>query len=176
MRKLVPVLLLIPLLLTGCTADPEPIPKPVPVIVDGNVENEIVDDGGTRRPNYAPISNDTKAWAEYRAVGAKLPSEDPDVRAVNSEEFATYTDPADTMRVQGEVTADTEATATSITAWLEQNPDAKTLDGLPQGVIVNRYPELVELKTAKLSTGDYEVYLTNKEPVGISGYAVTTVK
>lgn len=175
MRKVFIPLLVIPVLLLAGCAESQPAPTPS-ATAQGNVVNKEVGKNGTYFPEYHPISH-AKAWDKYKESGAKLPSEDPAIRPLTTEEFAKASDVAETLKVQGEVTADAEATAANITSWLEKNPKLATgAIEPPTDVVVNRYPNLVKYTYTKMQSGkNYEVYGTSSDG-SVTGYAQTTVK
>jgi hypothetical protein len=152
-----PALLAVSLMLAGCTTG-----TPLP-------------DQGTSSSfsQEAPVSTDPEKWAEFKQYGATLPSEDPAVREITAEEFNAYENAEDTTRVQGEVTADTEATAVKLTEWLKANPDA-TQDAIPADVVVNRYPNLVVPSYQLREDKEYEVYMNPVDGANIGGLSQTT--
>ena len=175
MKKIfIPILVLPMLFLAGCTND---APEPAPTESYGNVINEQVSpEDQTKYPTYNPISHDAERWQQYSEKGATLPEDDPKTRDLTPEQFAEYTEVKDTMRVQGEVTADTEATAANITSWLESNPEA-TPEEAPADLIVNRYPSLVGVQYSIMADQlNYEVYMTALSGNSVGGYAQTTLK
>jgi hypothetical protein len=175
MRKAFIPLLVIPVLLLAGCAESQPAPTPS-ATAQGNVVNKEVGKNGTYFPEYHPISH-AKAWDKYKEAGAKLPSEDSSPRTLTVEEFAKADDVNETLKVQGEVTADAEATAANITTWLEKNPKLATATiNPPADVVMNRYPDFVKYTYTKMQSGkNYEVYGTSTDN-SVTGYAQTTVK
>lgn len=178
MKKFIPLLILPVILLAGCTTE-VPEPEPTQTSDGGNVINEEVEDNGTYFPAYNPISTDEVRWEEqYGQYGALLPEESPEPRTLTAEEFNSYTNQEDTLRVQGEVTADAELTAANVTAWLVENPTTSETLTPPNELLINRYPELVTYQFSKIfGDENWEVYLnpSMNNGAGVGGYAQTTL-
>jgi len=153
-----PAVLAVSLVLAGCTVAAPQVTDPLP---DGTSLNQ------------EPVSTDPTKWAEFKKYGSTLPSEDSAVRDLTAEEFNAYEKVEDTTRVQGEVTADAEATAANLTEWLKANPEGVEKD-IPKDVAVNRYPGLVEPVYQVRDDGDYEVYMNPVDDAQIGGFSQTT--
>jgi hypothetical protein len=123
--------------------------------------------GGTNhlQPSCPPLN-----MADYTAYGSKTSKQDPSARAYTAAEFretmfgdglgAAIVPVETTMRIQGEVSSDAEVTAANLTAWMKAHPGQKLGSTFPTGVLVNRYPNLVNsARFVELSNGEYEVYL-----------------
>lgn len=176
MRKYLASLLLVPLLLTGCTsgADNRP-PEPNPNDSEfSNVMPEEVEGSESYTPIYKPISTNPETWKVYADLGSTLPSEDPSIRTITAEEYNSATDPNTAMRVTGDIAADAEATAANITGWAKNNMEASVED-IPEDLIINRYPTLVGVDFYPLGSGEISVYFQSSTEAMVGGFAQTTI-
>lgn len=175
MKKYLALLLLVPFVLVGCTAT-----DPVESVDDpntsefSNVVPEENEGGGSFIPTYRSITTDPEAWQHYADAGSTLPSEDPEIRTITVEEFNSSEDPDTSMRVAGDITADAEITALNVTGWVKDNMES-SIEDIPEDLIVNRYPTLVEVEFFPVDSGEVSIYFQSTSGAMVGGFAQTTV-